>query len=168
VTGRFALYQADATPFIHRWPTYHMPAVWWESWWWRPGRPDSARGGNAWQPEIGSRYYEDVLAGGRCSPSGILAAPVPPGRQPLTSVPESSTWPWEFDTYEWLRRASPLDRSSPDGERQGLGESAPDFEPYLPTDAQAPTPENATEMASQLARQLRLPSSARLYLVMLA
>ncbi len=93
---------------------------------------------------------------------------VPHGRQPVNSLAEALTWPWEFDTYEWFRRASPLDRRDLLAWRLPPTQSAPDFEQYLPTQAEAPTPESASEMAGQLVQQLKLPVSKRLYLVVLA
>src|SRR6266705_316176 len=55
-----------------------------------------------------------MLASIACSPSGILAALVPGGDGRLTSVATASTWPWEFDVYEWLRCAEAGGNGQPD------------------------------------------------------
>jgi len=86
----------------------------------------------------------------------------------MTSIAESSTWPWEFDIYEWFPEVSPVDRRNQDVGLHTFGQSPPDFGPYFPTFTNAPTPDSASEMASELAQQLQLPVSSRLYLIALA
>ena len=110
VTGRLALYQQDLTPYLGNYPPPFVPGIWWEPWHGGPG-PFPAPKGREWEPapEIGRQYYETVLAWGRCSPSGVLAALVPGGRDEVTSVAVARTWPWEFDAHQWLRQAAPHD-----------------------------------------------------------
>jgi hypothetical protein len=104
VTGRVALYQADTAPFLRGRPACCGFGAPWGAWWW------SGRGAEATaEPTIGRDYYKSALVRCRCSPSGIVAAPVPPRGQAVAVVPEATTWPWEFDIYEWFRGASPLD-----------------------------------------------------------
>lgn len=176
ITGRLALYQATSTPFIQRCRDSYMytPLEWWDRWW---GLSESVL--NQREPELGRRYYEEVLVPCGCSPSGIVAcsAPLLPNR--LRSVPASQTWPWEFDFYEWVEGSSPLDshpwspRARVRGRRRAergdpatqLGQP-PDFRPYRPTVGE-PAPEAASETAVQLAQQLRLPVSRRLHVVVL-
>jgi hypothetical protein len=166
ISGRLALYQADSTQFIHRCPNSRLfgGPEWWE-WRWRHGLRDSALEQPI--PEMGRHYYEEILAGCGCSPSGILASPVMRLRTPLPSIPSATTWPWEFDTYEWLRGASPLeglgDRT--EGQVDPL-DRAPEFEPYRPTSADVSS-EAASRIALQLAQQLRLPSNHHVYVVVL-
>jgi hypothetical protein len=110
VTGRLALYQQDLTSYLGNYPPPFVPGIWWEPWHGGPG-PFPAPKGREWEPapEIGRQYYETVLAWGRCSPSGVLAALVPGGRDEVTSVAVARTWPWEFDAHQWLRQAAPHD-----------------------------------------------------------
>jgi hypothetical protein len=173
LTGRLALYQQDLTPFLGHYPPPFWPDLWWEPWQGGPGpvhRPDHP--GEEWghAPEIGRRYYERILVPDRGSPSGILAAVIPNGNDRVTSVAEASTWPWEFDTYQWLRQLGP---SNGNGGPQaaasysGFGGAAPAFEPYLPT---VPTPQaqnQAAGIARGLAERLRLPASVQLHVIAL-
>jgi hypothetical protein len=155
VTGRLALYQVDHTPFLHRCVgglLFRGP-----DWWW-PGDPVSP------DPNVGRQYYEDVLAGCGCSPSGVLASPVPLQTDAAMSLPALNTWPWEFDIYEWLRGFAPLDDQGNRDERRLT--TGPRFEPYLPTTSQV-SQEQASAMATELARRLRLPRTLRLYVVVL-
>jgi hypothetical protein len=168
ITGRLALYQQDLTPYLVHCPPPFMPDVWWRSWQSGP-RPFPGGSGGEWgpAPEIGREYYETVLGRDGCSPSGILAAPVPDGHDRVTSVAEASTWPREFDAYQWLRQ------EKPDGGQQhaaaglGPGGAAPDFEVYSPTIGAPPTSEQAAGIANALAERLRLPASTRLYVITL-
>ena len=159
VTGRLALYQGDLTPFIGLCP-HPRPHSILELW--------AAHNSAAPAPEVGRWYYEQVLAGCGCSPSGVLAAPVSRSARGITSVDASTTWPWEFDLYEWFRGNSPLDggTNGPD-ERLERGGYAPDFGRYIPTAGEAATSENAAALAQELAQRLRLPVSQRLYLIVL-
>lgn len=165
ISGRLALYQADSTPFLHRCSDLRTTPEWW-AYWWRRGLPDFEV--NQPAPEIGRRYYENVLARCGCSPSGIVASPVPMLSTPLSAVHASATWPWEFETYEWFRGSSPLDDDFGDwGERRmDLRERTPEFEPYRPTVGEVSS-EVASEMATQLSQQLHLPGSRRMYVVVL-
>jgi hypothetical protein len=159
ISGRRALYQADRTPFLHRCPNVRLldRPEWWH------GLRDSEQVQPA--PEMGRRYYQEILVGCGCSPSGILASSVPRLRTPLSSIPATATWPWEFDTHEWLRGASPLDGLGDWSERQADTQvGPPGFEPYHPTPGDT-SPEVASRMATQLAQQLRLPESHRMYVV---
>jgi hypothetical protein len=168
VTGRLALYQVDETPFIHRCAQSHHMADWWGyGLWGRWGVSDLTGRDIARGPEIARRYYDEVLAACLCSPSGIVAAPVPRRREPVTRVSPATTWPWEFEIYEWFRGQSPLDNMQKRREELQLDESTPQFDPYVPTVAEAPSPETVSEIARQLTEQLRLPISQRLYLVVL-
>lgn len=166
VTGRIALYQMDVTPFISRCQPPAIPALWWDAWSWRGARWDLTRADHPQEPEIGRRYYEVALAGCGCSPGGVLAAPVPAGGQAIASISEHRTWPWEFDTYEWLRAHSPLDRNGHDGQQRYFGGSAPEFDGYYFEEPGIPgVPGIDPELAGELAEQLRLPGSTRLYLI---
>jgi hypothetical protein len=161
VTGRLALYQVDLTPFLDR----GDPHFWFDEWerrWHRGSlRRDFSR-----RPEIARRYYEQVLQYG-CSPSGILAAPAH-GQAPISSVAASSTWPWEFDMYEWLRSSSPLDDGfDPDAVADSpgtLADRTPEFEPYTGA-TREPAAGDPQETALQLATQLNLPTGRVLYLM---
>jgi hypothetical protein len=167
ISGRLALYQADNTPFIHRCPCvnpYRVPR--WHEWWWL-GTSTAAMDGP--DPEVGRRYYDDILACCGCSPSGVVATTVMPQRRSQSSVPAYSTWPWEFDTHQWLSGSSPLDgpgRADTWRRRTNFQEYAPEFDRYRPTLGEIPSVD-PTEVATQLARRLRLPRSHRLYVVVL-
>lgn len=163
VTGRLALYQADHAPFLDR---CRHP----EPWWLLEGLLlRSFRGPGLFSPapEVGRRYYEECICCFRCSPSGVLAAPVICTSE-IKRVPRSATWPWEFDLHEWLSGTSPLD-TRPSSE--GLdGEDRPEdepplFEQYTPGAGEAGG--DAGEIAEQLAAQLRLPKSTQLYVIVL-
>lgn len=170
VSGRLALYQADITPFIDR-CGHGPPLRWWDGWPYAPWeprgweRPDVQR-----DRQLGRRYYEDLLVGCGCSPSGIVAAPVPRTSDPLDTVYEGMTWPWEFDTYSWLSSSSPLDggAGTDDIRDRPLTDSIPDFDQYAPTQAEPPTSEDAAELAEDLRRRLRVPARELLCLVVLA
>jgi hypothetical protein len=166
MSGRLALYQADSTPFIDDCPDVRIlgNTEWWD-WRWRdvPENPTPEQS----FPEIGRSYYEEILAGCGCSPSGILASAVPHIRTSLPSVPSAMTWPWEFDTYEWLRGTSPLERpSNRSGEQGRAPDGSPEFDRYQPTFADT-SPEAASGLAAQLAQQLRLPRTLHLYVVVI-
>lgn len=163
VTGRLALYQADHAPFRDR---CRHPEPWWHVerlMLRRFRRHDPIRP----EPEVGRRYYEEVLRCCGCSPRGVLAARVT-GTSEIECVPRAGTWPWEFDLYGWLRGTSPLDTSPSsaglDGEDRPEGEP-PLFEPYTPGAGEARG--DAGEIAEQLAAQLRLPKSTQLYVIVL-
>ena len=165
VTGRVAIYQADHTPFLHR--CINEVPFWdlqrWDLWWPRPHLRHIQR--NQPSPVVGSLYYDEVLVRCGCSPSGVLASPAPTG--PVGTVPVAMTWPWEFDTYEWLGGSSPLDGLDRRAARQGdLDERLPDFRPYEP-EVQEISSEVASDFATQLARQLRLPTSQLLHLMVI-
>ncbi len=169
-TGRLALYQQDLTPHLGHCPAPFMPGMWQEPWWSGPG-PLPAGPGGTWgpMPKIGRRYYETVLARCGCSPSGVLAALVPSGREPVTSVAVASTWPWEFQAHQWLRQASPhggRQRADADAD-EGFGGPAPDFGQYAPTTAQPPPSNRAARIARELAERLRLPTSIQLHVIIL-
>jgi hypothetical protein len=168
VTGRIALYQIDVTPFINRCLPHGVPASWWDTWFWRGPQRDLTRADRLGDPEIGRRYYESALAGRGCSPGGVLAAPVPVGHGAATSIKEDRAWPWEFDIYEWLRARSPLDGQGHDGQSRYFEESAPDFDGYsFEEPSIAAQPRTDPQLAREMAQQLRLPSSSKLYLIVL-
>lgn len=166
ITGRIAVYQADSTPFIAR-CNGPFPYLWGDEHFLGPYSLGRSR-----QPQVARWYYEEVLVGRRCSPSGILAAAVA-GTTPVARVPARSTWPWEFDAYEWMRRSSPLDRirgagsaDRPMNESEArLDERAPDFDEYSPVAAEPPSPEATAGMARQLAERLNLGSRAQLFVI---
>lgn len=162
VTGRLALYQADTTPFIDH-CRHRFGFDWPYRWSWGSTQPNFVH-----DAEVGRDYYRDVLAHCGCSPSGVLAAPVA-ARAAIDCVSESQTWPWEFDTYSWLRRSSPLDPDPGSTRRrvdqEGANGEAPDFEEYRP--APGEPLEGSAELARELANRLRLPKSHRLYLVVI-
>lgn len=160
MTGRFALYQADSTPFID----HCRHRIWFD---WRYRLPwDSMQTGFVHNAEVGRDYYREVLARCRCSPSGVLAAPVI-ATAAIESVAESATWPWEFDTYEWLRQSSPLDPNPGSVhrgiDREGTNREPPDFDSYRAAPGQPL--DGPAELARELAARLRLPLSHRLYVV---
>jgi hypothetical protein len=103
-----------------------------------------------------------------CSPSGILAAHVPDGNDPVTSVSAAGTWPWEFDTYQWLREDEDDARDGPPAD-VGSSRTAPDFEAYYPriVSPSASGPAQAASIAEALAVRLRLPASTKLYVITL-
>lgn len=155
ITGRLALYQANTQPFLRS----HCPDCDpWSSWRFRLCRPPVAPTPD---PRIGRDYYEHVLMGCRCSPSGIVAAPVPPRENDVISVAERGTWPWEFDLYEWTRQNSRLDQGGNTENR------APEFEEYRLVEEQPSSQAQVDEIATELAQRLRLPASQRLYLIIL-
>jgi hypothetical protein len=162
VTGRLALYQADSTPFIDH-CRCRLGFGWPYRWPW-----DSLQPGFVHDAEVGLDYYREVLSRCRCSPSGVLAAPVVSAAA-IESVAESQTWPWEFDTYGWLRRSSPLDPEAGSASRhvdqEGTNLEPPDFDDYRPAPGQPF--DGAAELARELADRLRLPMSHRLYVVVL-
>jgi hypothetical protein len=162
VTGRLALYQVDITPYIYR-CIYRFVFAW--PYWWPWVSSHRKFVPNA---QVGRDYYVDMLVGCRCSPSGVLAAPAT-GPAPIDSVPESQTWPWEFFTYGWLHRTSPLD-TGPDSngrpiDQEGTNGEPPAFEAYRSDEGQ--TQEGATALVRELADQLRLPENHSLYLVVI-
>jgi hypothetical protein len=164
VTGRLAAYQADVTPFLGR----GEPFFWFDEWE-RLLRRGPLRRDFARRPDVGRRYYEEVLLDG-CSPSGVLAAPVS-GDSIVSTVEPSKCWPWEFDTYEWLRGSSPLDASDVgDGEAAApapnLTERVPNFEPYVPAAREQPGVDSQ-RTALQLATQLNLPVGRLLNVIQL-
>jgi hypothetical protein len=168
LTGRLALYQQDATPYLgHCSPTFVTGL--WQMPWWSGAGPFTAASGGAWEPEpeIGEKYYQAVLAGCGSSPSGVLAALVPGGRDRVTSVDMKSTWPWEFDAYEWFQAASPADGRAQDAAEQGFGGSAPGFGRYFSDLAEPQSSDQITGIASVLADRLRLPASTRLHVIAL-
>jgi hypothetical protein len=120
-------------------------------------------------PEIGRKYYETVLARHRCSPSGILAAVAPEGNDPVTSVAAAGTWPWEFDSYQWLREEGGDDGRDEPTAGLGPGRVTPDFEAYAQTTAAplVPGPAEAAGIADALAARLRLPASTKLHVITL-
>jgi hypothetical protein len=162
MTGRLALYHADSTPFIDH--CHHRFGFDWRYRWpWESMHP-----GFVHDAEVGRDYYREVLSSCRCSPSGVLAAPVI-ATAAIESVSESATWPWEFDTYEWLRRSSPLD-SNPGSDhrsidREGTIREPPDFDGYRAAPGQPL--DDPAELARELASRLRLPLSHRLFVVVL-
>lgn len=170
ITGRLALYQVDHTPYIDRCDC-HAAYPWSWRWWphvrwliadWDARVADDDR-------EVARSYYKEMLVGCGCSSSGVVAAPVPRPGNAVAEVAAALTWPWEFDTYSWLHGESPLDgNASEQREPRDLSEVVPDFAEYQPTVAEPPTPAAAAEMARELAERLRLPSSRRLHLVVLA
>lgn len=168
ITGRLALYQTDVTPFIDRCHNSPHYDIWWyEHLLERRIRSTLARSDIAPEPEVGRRYYEDVLTRG-CSPSGVLAVGIGIGFEPIKSVAVSETWPWEFDTYEWLQQASPLDKGSGAFDKdRPLEQRSPEFEQYRPTGAEALSPDYVMEIANELIDRLRLPIGRQLYLVAL-
>ncbi len=117
-----------------------------------------------------------MLASIACSPSGILAALVPGGDGRLTSVATASTWPWEFDVYEWLRCAEAGGNGQPDAGGPLFGEGPPTFDEYVPTLAE---PQLATRIpifgqgipamnfTRVLAERLRLSATTKLYVIAL-
>lgn len=157
VTGRLAIYQADNAPFINR--GGHFGHGWWWDWSWMA----SQRSSWSLRPEVSRRYYEDVLIWG-CSSSGILASSVA-AVGPMKSVPASAAWPWEFDAYEWLRGASPVDDRVTTRADQGFVDRTPDFEPYRPVANDQGQFGNARELLQQLVTQLRLPLNRQLLLI---
>jgi hypothetical protein len=168
VTGRLALYQTGMTPFIRSCPPYRMPIAWWGSRWgeWEPTPETKAR-----EPQIGRRYYQDFLFTHRCSPSGIVATPIPSTSEEAKRIAASSAWPWEFETYEWCQGIDTLSEREKNIDRQLFSETVPDFEEYIQTDQvnpEAPTPQRASDMAVQLHQQFRLPANHRLYLIIIA
>jgi hypothetical protein len=161
VTGRLALYQAHETPFIEHCPQYLDSRPW--SWF-----LNFISDGPERDPEVARLYYDEVLASGHCSPSGIVAAPV--RRKSGNTVDVTSTWPWEFDFYEWLRTEDGPQESDWDRRRREQYNTGPDFEPYAEADqiaSQETPPERAFELAAQLAGQLRLPQRHQLYVLAL-
>lgn len=162
VTGRLAIYQADYTPFIQCCPSRWTSDSWewpWELRRFVPTEPDGS------QPGVGRFYYENVLAQGGCSPSGVLAARVPATTGSRKLVEYSSTWPWEFDTYEWfIQGRSQLDKSGRSPEQSQLG--PPDFEEYRPDVSEGPAAERATSIASELAEKLHLRPSQQMYVIL--
>jgi hypothetical protein len=159
VTGRMALYQTDSTPFLKEGDHFWFDE--WEDRWHR----GSLHREFTRRPEAGGRYYEHVLRHG-CSPSGVLAAPVPDSA-PVSAVVASASWPWEFDMYDWLGGLSPLHEEvdAAVSERVvNFDERVPDFAPYSPTESGAPAGE-AAELALQLATQLNFASGRVLYMV---
>jgi hypothetical protein len=176
MTGRLALYQQDLTPHLRQCPPPFGVGQW-PVFWWGGAGPFPVAAGGIWEPspEIGRMYYDTFLAGRGCSPSGILAALVPGGRDRITSVAVNSTWPWEFDAYEWFREATQADGPTQAGADRGFGGSAPDFGSYgpefeelRPSDQVAGTArERVADIASELADKLRLPTSIRLYVIAL-
>lgn len=157
VSGRLALYQADTTPFLRDGCGYCTPVPHFPRWLWSGHGSASTP-----DPEIGRRYYEHALVQCRCSPSGIVAAPVPARGCRAAVVKESVTWPWEFDIHEWLAARSPLDHTP-----EGLDERSPGFEEYVPAAGERPSQERVDAAAAEFADQLRLPASQRLYMIML-
>lgn len=168
MTGRLALYQQDLTPHLRCCPRWWTSAMWWEPWWPAAGPPPAGRA-EIWvrAPEIGREYYETVLSRCGCSPSGVLAALVPGGHDRVTSVAVASTWPWEYDTYEWLRQGSRDDGGDQADMGRGFGDGAPDFEQYFPTIADPQSSDRAAGIARELAQGLRLPASTRLHVITL-
>jgi len=153
VTGRLALYQADHTPFIGH--CAHRSAIW--------GLRGFASSSFVPDPKVGHDYYRYVLARCGCSSSGVLAAPVT-NDPTIASVSESQTWPWEFDTYEWLRGSSRLDQGNVSTNYQEWSDrDTPEFDEYRP--AQGPAIDGAADLAGELARRLRMSTSRMLYVV---
>jgi hypothetical protein len=118
-----------------------------------------------------------MLASGAYSPSGVLAAVVPAGTEKVTSVATASTWPWEFDAYQWLRRTPAHGHSDEADVDTQFGGAAPEFDEYLPTvsepfsltpitgiNRRVPT---AGDIARAIAGRSQLPVSTRLYVIIL-
>ena len=155
VTGRIAVYQANERPFLREaCPMCAMRHFPWRLAPW-------ARWDSGPDPTIGSVYYEEVLAACRCSPSGIVAAPVPPRGSSVTAIQRNTTWPWEFDFHEWVHARSPLDVG---GE---LSDDSPEFEHYRPVAGESLSQAQVNEIAAELAFRLHLPASQRLHLIVL-
>lgn len=169
VTGRLAVYQADETPFMTRCP---RPAMWREPWMWYPGNWHLTEPVITPDPKVGREYYEEMLFGCRCSPSGVLSAPVPRGPQAVSTIRESSTLPWEFYTYGWFRKIGSQAPSDLGDDRWLTGLPGV-FDPYMPANADresdpAAASGTASELAGELAEQLDLPGSRiKLYLITL-
>jgi hypothetical protein len=83
-------------------------------------------------------------------------------------VAAAGTWPWEFDTYQWLREEDGGDRDETNAGR-GPGRAAPDFDAYSSTIAApaAPGPAQVAGIADALAARLRLPASTKLHAITL-
>jgi hypothetical protein len=162
VTGHLALYQADMAPFLDRCRS-DLWFDWWHPWRWHPGWPSRSFEP---LPDVGRDYYKEILSSRGCSPSGVLAAAVT-GPVPIASVAISSTWPWEFDTHEWLQGASRIDAGTgPHGEADSPHlDQPPEFGPYQPSPREPP--EDAATFADQLASQLNLPVTRQLFVVVL-
>lgn len=148
VTSRFALYQIDDAPFLQH--CFLEPLRCWRPWSWESVIVP--------RPQIGRDYYKDVLRHGPCSPSGILAAPVV-GREAVTSIRGSLTWPWEFDAHEWLGGSSRLDSSEWPSDAATADEQnpTPEFRAYEPQGGRAAA-DGIADDAVALADQLRLPA----------
>jgi hypothetical protein len=158
MTGRLALYQADSTPFIsHCHHRFGMHPPWW------PMGP--ALSSFVPDPTVGRDYYRHVLAGCGCSSSGVLAAPVA-SSPTISTIPDSQTWPWEFDTYEWLHGSSRLDRGDDLAvDNQWSTLESPVFEEYRP--ASGPEIDGAEDLANELALRLRMTTTQMLYVILI-
>ena len=155
VTGRIAVYQANERPFLRGacsmcalrhfpWPLVAL-----------------SRWDNTPDPTIGRNYYKEVLAACRCSPSGVVAAPVPPRGSRVTVIRRDTTWPWEFDFHEWVHARSPLDGG---GE---LSDDLPEFEEYRSVAEESLSQDQVERIAAELAVGLDLPASQQLHLIVL-
>ena len=163
VTGRLALYQADDRTFLRKHCGCCDCALWLLASRWWPVRHMSPRA----DPQIGREYYENVLACCGCSPSGVLAAPVPPRGSSVTAVALATTWPWEFDVFEWFR-ATDRDRTgSPLDNGEAPGDRYREFDQYEPTSDQRLDAEETQQLVDELVEQLKLPASQRLSLIVL-
>lgn len=175
VTGRLALYQSDHAPHIGmcRYPHIGGPLI--EGWRWRLPHWHPADDEDPYRPDplIGRRYYEHALAsgdaGGHCSPGGVLAAPLVPGDGPVTALAAATTWPWEFDTYGWIRERSPLDEPGWGDQRALVTAPEPEFEPYDDSgrEPEAPATETVAGIATEIARRLLPRARTRVYLIAL-
>jgi hypothetical protein len=160
VTGRLALYQCDHTPYLYRCgpPSWYWP---WSEWRW-----PMATSGDALH--LGGRYYEQVLATCECSPSGVLAASVATLAAEVVAIDPSSTWPWEFDFYEWNKGNSPLDNPPAGWRLPGdTPPPPPEFSRYIPTGQEALSAEATATLAAELREQLGMPETTILYIVAL-
>ncbi len=158
VTGRLALYQADYEPFLSRCKLVPAP-LWFTFWPWNPMLALASLGPHASPAET---YYEEVLRHG-CSPSGVVASNAS-GSDPIGSVAVAATWPWEFETYSWLR-ASGSGASGGAPDQQGETAEPPEFTSFEPT-LDEPFGE-AASVAQQLAAELTLPASWQLSVIIL-
>lgn len=169
VTGRLALYQIETRQFLRK----HRPTCplglntgqtdlcypWWQASW-----PITA------DPTMGQRYYSEVLQACGCSPGAILAAPVSGNVQTVHRVRPNTTWPWEYDLYEWFHTRSPLD-SLPAGRRPGALKAERQLEPprfaeYVEEEEKASDHENVEAIAREFAETMGLPDSQRLFMIM--
>ena len=151
VTGRLAIYQVDHTCCIDGCDDPDL--AWWRH---RLDWPTSPRR-RPFGPWTGTTYYTDVLLRHRCSPSGILAA----GATFRSRVPVGSTWPWEFETFGWLRGTN-------DGPifKDGSTADPPLFDAYADQQLRPRDIQLATQLASRLATALG-PSRRKLLHVVL-